>query len=371
MKNNISIPREIKIENPKIPKISEKFEIPNQETCKLNFPENLADSIKILEKPFLKEETKPQIENSKFLFSQEYQFKSTEKFKELKPSENLFKESLNKDIQTPTKLERLKENMPEIYKRTENSIKKANFALQEITEDINKFNNDFSNLKRIEKLNELIEIKESLIFLKDIVELKYENINPNSDLYSKFVKYLNEFSNAIIKEDKSNFKGKGDKSNIKGYVAEIKNIKSVFLNKENLIDIKKTIELKSNKKIKIGDKNIKINENAIKEIKRIREKETENIEFDIISETKDGELVFTEVKNVNWEKIYENSETKDFKEIIKQIKSHLIFLKNIEINQKIKYRFISHEKIPKTILNKLEEFKSIYNIDIIVIDKVD
>ncbi|MEM5820006.1 MAG: hypothetical protein QXO19_03885, partial [Candidatus Aenigmatarchaeota archaeon] len=318
---------------------------------------------KILENPLLKEETKPQIENSKFLFSQEYQFKPTEKLDihKLKPPENLFKESLNKDIQTPTKLERLKENMPEVYKRTENSIRKANFALQEIND-----NNELFDFKISE------EIKESLIFLKNIIELKYENINPNSDLYSKFVKYLNEFSNAIIK---------GDESNIKGYVAEIKNIKSVFLNKEKLIDIKKTIELKLNKKIKIGDKNIKINENVIKEIKRIREKETENIEFDIISETKDGELVFTEVKNVNWEKYHKNykdlekdlerEEGGNFKEIINQIKSHLIFLKNIEMNQKIKYRFISHEKIPEDILKELNEFKSTYNIDIIVIDKVD
>ncbi|MEM5783308.1 MAG: hypothetical protein QXX01_03040, partial [Candidatus Aenigmatarchaeota archaeon] len=131
----------------------------------------------------------------------------------------------------------------------------------------------------------------------------------------------------------------------------------------------------------IGDKNIKINENVIKEIKRIREKETENIEFDIISETKDGELVFTEVKNVNWEKYHKNykdlekdlerEEGGNFKEIINQIKSHLIFLKNIEMNQKIKYRFISHEKIPEDILKELNEFKSTYNIDIIVIDKVD
>ncbi|MEM5783252.1 MAG: hypothetical protein QXX01_02725, partial [Candidatus Aenigmatarchaeota archaeon] len=313
---------------------------------------------KILENPLLKEETKPQIENSKFLFSQEYQFKPTEKLDihKLKPPENLFKESLNKDIQTPTKLERLKENMPEVYKRTENSIRKANFALQEIND-----NNELFDFKISE------EIKESLIFLKNIIELKYENINPNSDLYSKFVKYLNEFSNAIIKEDKSNFKGKGDESNIKGYVAEIKNIKSVFLNKENLIDIKKTIELKLNKKIKIGDKNIKINENVIKEIKRIREKETENIEFDIISETKDGELVFTEVKNVNWKSLPKKS----FDEIKTQIESQLVFLKNIETNKKIKYRFISHEKIPENILKELNEFKSIYNIDIIVIDKVD
>ncbi|MBU5575188.1 MAG: hypothetical protein KQA40_01840, partial [Candidatus Aenigmarchaeota archaeon] len=114
-------------------------------------------------------------------------------------------------------------------------------------------------------------------------------------------------------------------------------------------------------------KNIKINENVIKEIKRIREKETENIEFDIISETKDGELVFTEVKNVNWKSLPKKS----FDEIKTQIESQLVFLKNIETNKKIKYRFISHEKIPENILKELNEFKSIYNIDIIVIDKVD